>query len=239
MYISGTRDGSMPAVVFEAGLGDSSASWRKVADSIAKTTQVVRYDRAGLGCSQANITSRTATEIASELHDALSNAQVAPPYVLVSHSAGAWYVLVFAAEYPAEVKGLVLVDPTPPRFFSEVSSLQNEQERSEFASSMAKYEAAALPGRRAEWENRDKAAAQADKAKLTKQMPLIIITAAALQPGRNPAILKYWRDQHERMARTTNRGRVVVAATGHYVQLEQPQIVIREIRQILETLSGA
>jgi len=165
-YISGSRRTSTPAVVLEAGLGDSSASWRNVAASIAGTTQVVRYDRAGLGCSPANNTPRTATEIAAELHDALSSAQVVPPYVLVSHSAGAWYVSVFAAEYPGEVKGLVLVDPTPPRFFSEISALQNERERSEFASSMAEYEAAATPGRRAEWANRDAAAVETESAKL-------------------------------------------------------------------------
>jgi len=141
--------------------------------------------------------------------------------------------MVFAAQHPHEVEGLLLVDPTPPKFFSEISSLQNEQESREFASSVARYMAAASPGRRAEWTTRDTAAGQAEAAVLQKQMPLVIITAAAPQPGRNAAILRYWHDQHERMARGTARGRVVVANAGHYVQLEQPQVVVRELQRLL------
>jgi pimeloyl-ACP methyl ester carboxylesterase len=43
----------------------------------------------------------------------LQRAAVKPPYVLVGLSLGGLYVQVFAAEYPKETAGLVLVDPTP------------------------------------------------------------------------------------------------------------------------------
>jgi len=240
LYVSGTRGSGQPTVILEAGLGDPSQAWRKVAAAVAGSTQVVRYDRAGLGASPAAATMpRTAKEIASELHDALVSAGIDPPYVLVSHSAGAWYVVVFTAQHPSEVKALVLLDPTPPNFFNEVTSLQNEQERAEFASSIAKYEADASPARRAEWQSRSLAAKQAEAVTLPKHLPLVVITAAAPQPGRNPAILRYWRDQHARMAQATSNGRLVVANTGHYVQLEQPSLVAREIQRLLKTLRGA
>src|SRR5213075_589528 len=109
LYVSGSR-----------GLGEPSETWRKVTTAAAASTEVVRYDRAGLGASPAGeAVPRTAAEIASELHDALVSASINPPYVLVSHSAGAWYVIVFAAQHLNEVKALVLIDPTPPNFFSE------------------------------------------------------------------------------------------------------------------------
>jgi pimeloyl-ACP methyl ester carboxylesterase len=239
LYVSGSRKAQAPTVIFEAGLGDSSESWRNVSSSIATITQVIRYDRAGLGCSPLSAAPRTATQIASELRAALQSAKIAPPYLLVSHSAGAWYVMAFAAEHPNEVAGLLLVDPTPPKFFSEISSLQDEQERRDFASAISKYEAAALPGRRAEWASRDQAAVQAETAVMKAQMPLVIITAVGPQAGHNAAIRKYWHRQHERMAGATVRGRVVIANAGHYVQLEEPQIVVREIRRLLATVAGA
>jgi len=238
LYVSGSRSKGEPAVIFEAGLGDPSETWRAVATEMATSTQIIRYDRAGLGRSPAAAALPSAMEIASQLHDALVSVHIEPPYVLVSHSAGAWYALVFAGQHPDEVKGLVLVDPTPPNFFNEIASLQNDLERREFTSSMARYETNASPARRAEWQSRDEAARQAEEAALPKGMPVVIITAAAPQPGRSPAITRYWRDQHERMTRTTSNGRLVVANSGHYVQLEQRRIVVREIRQLLTALRG-
>jgi hypothetical protein len=40
---------SSPAVVFEAGIAATSLSWRLVQNEIAKSTQTLSYDRAGLG----------------------------------------------------------------------------------------------------------------------------------------------------------------------------------------------
>ena len=39
--------------------------------------------------------------------------RVAPPYVLLAHSAGALYARQFANDYPELVAGMVLVDPLP------------------------------------------------------------------------------------------------------------------------------
>ena len=39
--------------------------------------------------------------------------RVAPPYVLLAHSAGALYARKFAHDYPELVAGMVLVDPLP------------------------------------------------------------------------------------------------------------------------------
>jgi pimeloyl-ACP methyl ester carboxylesterase len=44
----------------------------------------------------------------------LQRGQVRGPYVLAGHSFGGLYVLTFAARYPEEVAGMVLVDSTAP-----------------------------------------------------------------------------------------------------------------------------
>jgi pimeloyl-ACP methyl ester carboxylesterase len=49
---------------------------------------------------------------AYELHALLAAARVKGPYVLVGHSIGGLIARVYAEQYPAEVAGLVLLDPT-------------------------------------------------------------------------------------------------------------------------------
>jgi pimeloyl-ACP methyl ester carboxylesterase len=51
---------------------------------------------------------------------------VPPPYILVGHSFGALIVRAFAAKYPNETTGLVLVDPLDP---AEWTPLTDEQQR--------------------------------------------------------------------------------------------------------------
>jgi pimeloyl-ACP methyl ester carboxylesterase len=109
LHLNCTGSGS-PTVVIEYGWGDVSASWAGVQSSVAKTTRVCTYDRAGTGWSEASPNPRTAREFAAELHTLLANAKVPGPYVLVGHSLGGYTVRVYAHDYPAEVAGLVLID---------------------------------------------------------------------------------------------------------------------------------
>jgi pimeloyl-ACP methyl ester carboxylesterase len=50
----------------------------------------------------------------TDLHTLLQRGHVPGPYVLGGHSFGGLYVLTFAARYPDEVAGMVLVDSTAP-----------------------------------------------------------------------------------------------------------------------------
>jgi pimeloyl-ACP methyl ester carboxylesterase len=110
LHIHCTGNGS-PTVVIEAGWGDSSASWGWVQPEVAKTTRICTYDRAGMGWSEASPQPRTAREFAIELHTLLAKANEPGPYVLVGHSLGGYTVRVYAHDYPADVVGVVFVDP--------------------------------------------------------------------------------------------------------------------------------
>lgn len=99
-----------PTVVFENGTADFSFIWALVQPSIAKFTTTVSYDRAGYAWSQPGPLPRTSKQICFELHMALHNAGIKPPYILVGQSFGGFLVRNFARYYPAEVAGMILVE---------------------------------------------------------------------------------------------------------------------------------
>ena len=104
-----TGSGS-PTVVFDSGFEDWAPAWSTVQPQIAKWTRACSYDRAGAGFSDPGPMPRTSLKIAQELHDALRNAGIAGPYILVGAAFGGYNVRTFADLYMDEVAGLVLVD---------------------------------------------------------------------------------------------------------------------------------
>jgi pimeloyl-ACP methyl ester carboxylesterase len=132
MHIDCMGEG-MPTVVLDSGLGDSFISWRKVQPEIAKFVRVCSYDRAGLGYSDASPGSRDSKAIATELHELLQEASIAPPYIMVGHSMAGYDVRVYASLYRSEVAGMVLVDASHPdqenRFPPELKNMAGSWER--------------------------------------------------------------------------------------------------------------
>jgi pimeloyl-ACP methyl ester carboxylesterase len=104
-----------PTVVLEAGSGGFSAHWVRVQREVYGTTRVCAYDRAGMGWSEMGPEPRDAERISGELHALLKGANIEGPYVLVGHSFGGLYLRTYAARYPGEVAGVVLVDSSSPK----------------------------------------------------------------------------------------------------------------------------
>jgi pimeloyl-ACP methyl ester carboxylesterase len=99
-----------PTVILSSGSGDFSFDWSLVQPSVAKMTRVCSYDRAGEAWSDLGPTPRTQTQESFDLRRALTKAHIKSPYLLVGHSAGGTLVRLFAADDPADVVGMVLVD---------------------------------------------------------------------------------------------------------------------------------
>lgn len=100
-----------PTVVLESGIAASSLSWTRVQPEVARFTGVCAYDRAGLAWSEPSTAPRTIARIVDELHALLTKLECAAPYVMVGHSFGIFVCLAYAAQYPHQVDGLVLLDP--------------------------------------------------------------------------------------------------------------------------------
>ena len=121
LHVVESGEGS-PAVILEAGIAASSLSWSLVQPEVAKFARVCSYDRAGLGWSDPDREPRQLERSVDDLHSLLAAASVAAPYVLVGHSYGGLLVRAFAARYPEQVAGIVLVDPVSIREWSDPSA---------------------------------------------------------------------------------------------------------------------
>jgi pimeloyl-ACP methyl ester carboxylesterase len=129
LHLLCTGSGS-PTVILEASGLASYRDWLQVQPALAKRTRVCSYDRAGLGWSDPGPRPRDARHLADDLAALLERAKVAPPYVLVGHSAGGFVVRLFAAEHPDRVKGLVLVDTAPAELVNELPNVYRRMRRS-------------------------------------------------------------------------------------------------------------
>jgi pimeloyl-ACP methyl ester carboxylesterase len=106
-----------PTVVLEALSGGFSSYWAWVQPKVAKQARVCAYDRAGFGWSENDPQPESPQRTAQNLHTLLANAGIQGPYVMVGHSIGGLYVREYAAMYPQEVVGMVLLDSSHPDQF--------------------------------------------------------------------------------------------------------------------------
>ena len=104
-----------PTVVLESGGFDPALTWALVQPALATRTRTCSYDRAGLGYSDPSPRPPTPANVVDDLHTLLERAGIHGRKVFVGHSLGGFNIKLYAANYPQEVAGLVLVDPSEER----------------------------------------------------------------------------------------------------------------------------
>lgn len=218
-----------PVVVFETGLGAPMRSWDKVFPEIARDTAVFAYHRPGYGRSEPATTPRDGAHIVDELRALLRHRGLAPPYVLVGHSLGGLYMQLYARKYPDEIAGLVLVDSTHPTQMEGAGRLDNQpwwvrmffplfvrgEQRREFDAAPATGE-------------------EALRLPTVTGKPVRILNA--IDSSRAAAVQHANRKRAD-LARLYPGSRVQWVESGHFIQWDEPQVVIDAIRDVLAASS--
>jgi len=286
---TGEARASQPTVILESGIGDFSVEWSLVQPLVAKFARVCSYDRASDGWSDLGPHPRTMRQTVFELHTLLDKAGVRPPFVLVGQSYGGVLVRLYAATYPADVTGMLLVDGgrlNPLRFIDGklVSLPETATGRNlpPVKTSNPLLESDIPPGARAQMEAgarqavpsannppRDKLPADAQRMRtwalgqvkhyaayvnpfeaeelalmIADQkkkefplggMPLIVLTAGNSEYGPDEQSLEDDRQKNQAaLAGLSRNGKQVVAVgSGHHIHIEDPELVVKSIREIL------
>ncbi len=126
-----------PTIILEAGMGGVSLDWSFVQPELSKLSTVLSYDRAGYGWSEMNEEGVTSEEYVENLRMLLANLKLAPPYILVGHSFGGLNTRLFAASYPEEIAGLVLVDSVHEHYY--LPEYMSEKRRAGFIKMLTVY----------------------------------------------------------------------------------------------------
>jgi pimeloyl-ACP methyl ester carboxylesterase len=224
-------------VVFESGLGHDLAGWKNVADEVSKFAKTVSYSRAGYGQSEQSDLPRTLGQIASELDALLTAQNISPPYILVGHSAGGFYIRKYAELYPEKVAGFVFVDATPENILIRLRELDEERAVKEEAviSSMTPDR---VKPEDIYFSKITQSGVYPSSAKLP-DVPAAMITAMKQEYPQflmhSAAGKEAWRDlQAQFVSQFTNYQHTVLSASGHNVHREQPEVVVAAVRYVMK-----
>ncbi len=201
LYIKCIGSGS-PTVILEAGLGGGSDDW----------------DKAG-------------QQIVQDLHTLLAKAGVSGPYVLVGHSLGGLYAILYANNYPKEIVGMVLVDASHPDQIARANALMKPELAKRRRDGLMQNE---------EGADVDEILAEVRATHWRTNIPLYVLAKGSVRPP--PADWsaenweKYRQAQREMQAdharRSPNSKLIIAEKSGHEIPNDQPDLVIDAIKQV-------
>jgi pimeloyl-ACP methyl ester carboxylesterase len=216
-------------VVLEAGFGDTLDIWQTVQARVAANcTRTFSYNRAGYIDSDPAADARDAKNIVSELRDELQLRNLAPPYVLVGHSLGGLYMQYFARNFPNEVAGLLLIDSTHWQQGMKVAATANTPYESRTAITLY----LPLVMRR---ELNDSAAAglEVNGSPPAPAIPTIVLSSTRARAHESTEQRARAIELQDSIAQDYPGSRhLFVEDSGHYIQRDQPAVVIDAIRDL-------
>jgi pimeloyl-ACP methyl ester carboxylesterase len=235
--------------------------------AVAQFTRVCAYDRPGtvwpggegqpksISRSDPAAMPRTVRDLVRDLHALLRRADTLPgahlhgPYVLAGHSFGGMVMRLYATTYPRSVAGLVSIDAQSEWFADAFKRLLTPRQYMDTIvfqppppgfESYSDHEQLALDASGAEMRQ-----AQADTP--LRRMPMVVLSHSLTDPnpfGFPPefpvkALNRAFNASQDKIAKLVRGARHVIAArSGHYIQLDQPRLVIDAIRSVVRQARG-
>ena len=222
-----------PTVILVPAGGRTAKDWDTVQTEVARFTRVCSYDHANFGQSdRAPVRLQTVDEVVDDLHAWLQASREKGPFVLVSHSNSGIHVRRFETRYAGEVAGLVFLDSAHEEQALRLHELDPAGPAPDEL--MARVGWYVKPGQRLDWQTK---------------VPLIVIgrgtpferTARDGSNSQNNRMTeeqfaawdRIWTEFQKDLAKRSPRGEYRLAQkSGHWIQRDQPELVVQAIRDV-------
>lgn len=253
LYVDCQGSGS-PRVLIDYGIAGAAVEWGEVQRALAADTTVCVYDRAGYGWSDPGPSPRTAAQAASEIEQLATALDWREPLILVGHSFGGFDVRQFAAERPAAVAGLVLLDSSLPDAALGHASPADYAGAHPIATKNFEATPAGEPfeiarylnsRRKAIFTQMDELANFARSAEEVRAagslpaVPLLVVSRDAAQGLPDAAAEARWQQGQQALAAAVPGGEWWTAArSGHEIHRDRPDVVIAAVRRVLARVQG-
>jgi pimeloyl-ACP methyl ester carboxylesterase len=226
-------------VVLIAGFSGSTESWGSIGPTVGETTRVCAYDRFGNGASDAPPAPQTFATQASDLHVLLQAAGEPGPYVVVGHSFGGAEAVTFASMYPTEVRGLLLVDASPPTWNTAICAVPDDgSDTAHVFQALCAQQS--KPDNNVEHLDGPSAFAEVAAIDTLHTFPMIVATAdhhsyAGLAASEEARLNDVWNaGQAHWMSLAPTAQLISVSNTSHNIQLDRPDVVLGGIHELLQ-----
>ena len=123
VYVQGEGPETI-VVISGAGIASPILDFKEVSESLSKQYKLVIVERAGYGYSDDSNHSRDVMEVLSETRQALSQANITGPFIILSHSMASLESLAWQEKYPDEVKALIGLDWALPSSYEDLKQNQ-------------------------------------------------------------------------------------------------------------------
>lgn len=224
-----------PTVIFEAGAGEKLDTWDRVQPEVSRLTRTFAYTRRGYAGVPA-LSHRDALTIIEELRAQLREHQLPPPYLLVGHSIGGFYMQLYAKTYPGEVMGVVLVDTSHP---DQLERMKTERHGNYL---LAKTMMVTLGGANtagAEMRGIAESRKQWHAAGPWPDVPMILLSAQRDTGINGHAFTLFFQNLQRELVASWPGAELREVDSDHFVQRNRPNEVVRAIRDVLERAKAA
>lgn len=220
-------------VVFESGLGDDHNVWesKSVASRISESTDVLMYDRAGYGKSEAGSSPRNIERLRQELEFVIDTYGDQRKIILVGHSLGAMIIRDYAIQNPNRVAGLLFVDPSHEYYNQPTQQVEDEIYLA-FKNSYGEKFGATMEAR----ELIEDSEYMSTLSNLP-DVPTIVLTSLKTDDAHDTADRQHWYDAHELLQEgVSDFSHVTTTKSGHYIMKDEPYLVIDNLNTLLAKL---
>jgi pimeloyl-ACP methyl ester carboxylesterase len=224
----------LPTVILIPAGGSTAKDWAMVQPGVSAFSRVCSYDHASHGESdKAPAVLQSVDEVVDDLHGWLKASGEKGPFILVSHSISGLYARRFVTRFPNEVAGLVFVDSSHEEQAWRLLELDPQGPGLDDLTAKLGYYV--KPGERLQWNT---------------DLPLIVLGRGMPTPRKardgsdSPtnrmteeqfvAWDRTWRGFQEDLAKRSTHGEFRLAEkSGHFIQRDQPELVIEAIRDVI------